>query len=154
MSTTIYACLYIFIHVFVFSVQIGSSLDTLRAKDESIAYTLWGELAYQLGGNAGYALVQESDRKKLFLDWPIWVPGWKSPHADHAGWNCPSLAAKAGGVIRVRTDNVGTPSRGILKSLLEFAANKERCPAVLTLAGETDAFAKETAFLVLLPGIS
>jgi hypothetical protein len=32
-------------------------------------------------------------------------------------------------------------------SLLEFAASKERCLVVLTLAGETDAFAKETDFL-------
>ena len=47
---------------------VGSDLDATvgidHPDDKIKTFTLWGELAYQLGGRAGYALVKESDEWK------------------------------------------------------------------------------------------
>src|SRR5690606_31000772 len=47
---------------------VGSDLDPtigiLHPEDRIKTLTLWGELAYQLGGKAGYELVRESEESK------------------------------------------------------------------------------------------
>ena len=48
---------------------VGSDLDpangVLHSADSVRTHTLWGELAYQLRGQAGYLLAQESDRNRV-----------------------------------------------------------------------------------------
>ena len=48
---------------------VGSDLDPtigiVHAADNIKTFTLWGELAYQLGDRAGYALAQESDQNRV-----------------------------------------------------------------------------------------
>jgi hypothetical protein len=131
---------------------VGSDLDPMlgmsHPDDGITTYTLWGELAYQLGGSAGYALVQESDRKKI-------APG--TGLFEALVGNRPTLimldevARHLRAALAVSAESGKTTladqTVAFMMSLLEFAASKERCLVVLTLAGETDAFAKETEFL-------
>lgn len=131
---------------------VGSDLDpTLgisHPQDGITTYTLWGEIAYQLGGSAGYALVQESDRKKI-------APG--TGLFEALVGNRPALimldeiARHLRAAFAVSAESgqstLADQTVAFMMSLLEFSASKERCLVVLTLAGETDAFAKETEFV-------
>jgi predicted AAA+ superfamily ATPase len=42
-----------------------SAAEPTTKADGTVVNTLWGELAYQLGGSAGYALVANSDRERI-----------------------------------------------------------------------------------------
>jgi hypothetical protein len=131
---------------------VGSDLDpTLgieHAKDGLTTYTLWGEIAYQLGGAAGYELVKESERTKaapgtglferLVGDQPALIMIDEIARHLRAALAVPT----ATGRLTLADETVA-----FLMSLLEFAASKERCLVVLTLASETDAFASETSLL-------
>ena len=108
-------------------------------------YTLWGELAYRLGGAAGYALVAASDRDRA-------APG--PAFLEELVGNAPALilldevarhlrAAKAVPTATGKSD-LAEQSVAFLMSLLEFAASRERVVVVLTLAEPGDAFAQET----------
>jgi len=128
---------------------VGSDLDpTLgldHAKDKVKTYTLWGELAYRLGGRAGYALARQADEEKT-------APGtglFESLIGDRPALiMLDEIARHLRVAIAVPTankkSNLADQSVAFIMSLLEFAASKERCLVVLTLAGETDAFAQET----------
>ena len=131
---------------------VGSDLDATigidHPKDKVKTFTLWGELAYQLGGRAGYALVKESDE-------------WKSAPGtglfETLVGDKPTLimldevARHLRGAVAVPTatkqSTLADQTVAFLMSLLEFAASKERCLVVLTLASQTDAFAPETELL-------
>ena len=131
---------------------VGSDLDPtigIDHPDEGVTtLTLWGELAFQLGGRAGYDLIRESDLKKI-------APGtglYERLVGDH-----PTLImideiarhmrAAAAADTAVGNSTLADQTAAFLMSLLEFAASKERCLVVLTLAGRTDAFAQETETL-------
>ena len=47
------------------AVLVGTALDPSRPRQypDATVHTLWGELAYQLGGAAGYAIVAQADQK-------------------------------------------------------------------------------------------
>jgi uncharacterized protein len=49
------------------AVLVGTAMDPSKPRDypEASVQTLWGELAYQLGGAAGYALVANADQKSV-----------------------------------------------------------------------------------------
>ncbi len=131
---------------------VGSDLDATvgidHPGDKVKTFTLWGELAYQLGGRAGYALVKESDE-------------WKSAPGtglfETLVGDKPTLimldevARHLRGAVAVPTatkqSTLADQTVAFLMSLLEFAASKKRCLVVLTLAGQTDAFAPETELL-------
>jgi len=131
---------------------VGSDLDPVRgmlhAKESLRTYTLWGELAYQLGGAAGYALAQESDLHKtatgtglfeeLVGDRPVLI--MLDEIARH-------LRVAKAVAVDTKQSNLAEQTVAFLMSLLEFASSKERCVVVLTLASESDAFGGETAYL-------
>lgn len=128
---------------------VGSDLDPIigisHPEDNLNTFTLWGELAYQLGGRAGYALVQESDTKKV-------APGtglFETLIGDHPALIMLDeisrhLRAALGVSLDTKKTTLADQTIAFLMSLLEFAASKERCLVVLTLAGGADAFAAET----------
>ncbi len=130
---------------------VGSDLDPelgLEHRDGTVTYTLWGELAYQLGGAAGYEKIKSSDLKKV-------APG--TGLLEQIVGDRPALimldeiarhlrAAKAV-TTETRASNLAEQTVAFLMSLLEFAASKEHCVVVLTLASDADAFSSETAFL-------
>ena len=131
---------------------IGSDLDPAlgmeHAKDKIKTYTLWGELAYQLGGRAGYALARESDEAKV-------APG--TSLFDTLVGDQPTLimideiARHLRSALAMPTankrSNLADQTTAFLMTLLEFAVSKEHCLVVLTLAGQADAFASETQAL-------
>jgi hypothetical protein len=127
---------------------VGSDLDpsTGIQHADATTYTLWGELAYQLGGADGYALVAESDQRSKV------APGtgvWERIVADR-----PTLimldevarhlrSAKAIPTATGKSD-LAAQTVAFLMSLLEFAASRERVVVVFTLADSSDAFGQET----------
>jgi len=110
--------------------------------------TLWGELAYQLGGPAAYAQVAESERlraavgtdlfESLIGDRPALIMIDEIARHLRAAMAVPTATGKS---------SLADQTVAFLMSLLEFAASKRRCLVVLTLAGESDAFAAETELL-------
>ncbi len=131
---------------------IGSDLDPTvgiyHPADGTKTYTLWGELAYQLGGPAGYAQAAESEKlraavgtdlfERLIGDRPALIMLDEIARHLRAAMAVPTASGKS---------NLADQTVAFLMSLLEFAASKERCLVVFTLAGESDAFAQETELL-------
>ena len=112
---------------------------------ELTTYTLWGELAYQLGGAEGYARVAESDRNRS-------APG--TGLLEQLIGDAPTLilldevarhlrAARAVPTATGRS-NLAEQTVAFLMSLLEFAASRERVVVVLTLSDPADAFGPES----------
>lgn len=107
--------------------------------------TVWGELAYQIGQEAGYQLVAKSDRdfaapgagflEDLIGDQPTLI--LLDEIARHL------RGAKAVPTVTGKSD-LAEQTVAFLTSLLEFAASNERCVVVLTLADVSDAFGRET----------
>lgn len=127
---------------------VGSDLDPsnglLHSEDDLVTYTLWGELAYQLGGKAGYTLAQESDRNRV-------APG--TALFERIVGDRPTLimideiARHLRGASGVPTTGEGTladQTSPFLMSLMEFVASKRRVVLVLTIASDVDAFSNET----------
>ena len=123
-----------------------SAASGLEHPEDGIkTYTLWGELAYQLGGRAGLALVQESEKLRS-------SPG--TSFLETLVGNTPTLIMLDEIARQLRAELAVPAATGrttqadqtvaFLMSLLEFAASKERCLVVLTLASHSDAFAGET----------
>ncbi|MBN1262662.1 MAG: ATP-binding protein [Anaerolineae bacterium] len=129
---------------------VGSDLDPTtglyHAVDNVRTFTLWGELAYQLGGRAGYALARESDQNKS-------APG-TGLFAELISEHQPVLIMIDELARHMRVAQTVTTATGksdlaeqtvaFLMSLLEFAASRSNAVVVLTLAGSGDAFADET----------
>lgn len=127
---------------------VGSDLDpsTGIQHPDATTYTLWGELAYQLGGAAGYNLVAESDRQsKAAPGTGIWERLIGSRPTlillDEVARHLRSAKA-----IPTQTgkSDLAAQTVAFLMSLLEFAASRERVVVVLTLADSSDAFGEET----------
>ncbi len=131
---------------------VGSDLDPtigISHPEQGVtSLTLWGELAFQLAGKAGYELIRESDEKKI-------APG--TGLFERLVGGRPTLVMideiarhlRAAMAVPTATgqSTLADQTVAFLMSLLEFAASKERCLVVLTLAGETDAFAAESSLL-------
>lgn len=131
---------------------VGSDLDPstgLHHPEDGIrTYTLWGELAYQLAGPAGYALAEESERLRA-------APG--TGLFEELTGNRPTLIMLDEIARHMRVAQTVPTATGksdlaeqtvaFLLSLLEFAAGRADVVVVLTLADAGDAFAQETAHL-------
>jgi predicted AAA+ superfamily ATPase len=131
---------------------VGSDLDptvgVYHPADGTKTYTLWGELAYQLGGPAAYAQVAESEKLRAAIgtdlferfvgDRPTLIMIDEIARHLRAAMAVPTATGKS---------NLADQTVAFLMSLLEFASSKQRCLVVLTLAGESDAFAAETELL-------
>ena len=127
---------------------VGSDLDpsTGIKHREVTTYTLWGELAYQLGGAAGYDLVAASDQSsKAATGTGVWerLVGDRPTLLllDEVARHLRSAKAIP---TATRKSDLAEQTVAFLMSLLEFAASKERVVVVLTLADVADTFGKET----------
>ncbi len=131
---------------------VGSDLDPSGGvpHGDTVTHTLWGELAYQLAGAAGYAFVEESDRstkaapgtaalERLIDDRPTLIMLDEIARHLRAAKAIPTATGKS---------DLAEQTVAFLMSLLEFAASKERVVVVLTLADVSDAFGQETADLL------
>ncbi len=124
---------------------VGSDLqpsDGLEHGDVT-THTLWGELAYQLGGAAGYAHAAEGDRTRsapgtglletLIGDNPTLI--MLDELAHHL---------RVAKTVAAGKSDLAEQTVAFLMALLTFAASKERVVVVLTLADSRDAFGQET----------
>ena len=129
---------------------VGSDLDPTMGinhhEDNLKTLTLWGEIAYQLAGKQGYELIKESDEKTkaapgtglyeaLIGDQPTLIMIDEIARHLRTAIAVPTSTKKS---------NLAEQTVAFLMSLYEFAASKERCLVVMTLADDTSAFAKET----------
>lgn len=126
---------------------VGSDLEPTigLAHGDATTFTLWGEIAYQLGGAAGYDRVRESELAKtapgtglletLIGDRPTLIM------LDEVARHLRSAKSVA---TSTRRSDLAEQTVAFLMSLFEFAASKQNVAVVLTLADSSDAFGKET----------
>jgi hypothetical protein len=126
---------------------VGSDLQPRDGLDhgDATTYTLWGELAYQLGGAAGYARAAGGDQDRsapgtgllenLIGDDPALIMLDEIARHLRAAKTVPTATGKS---------DLAEQTVAFLMSLLEFAASRERVVVVYTLADPQDAFGKET----------
>lgn len=124
---------------------VGSDLDPVNGLDhgDAVVRTVWGEIAYQIGGAPGYGLVKRSDEamvapgvqvfEKLIGDQPALIL------LDEFA----AFLRKAEGVTVGQT-TLADQATAFLLSLLSFAAKAERVVVVISLADSKDAFGTET----------
>lgn len=126
---------------------VGSDLEPTigLAHDDATTFTLWGEIAYQLGGAQAYERVRQSEIDRT-------APG--TGFLDELIGDQPTLimldevarhlrAAKTVPTATGRSD-LAEQTVAFLMSLFEFAASKKQAVVVLTLADSSDAFGRET----------
>ncbi len=123
---------------------VGSDMDPENGFEHEglITRTLWGEVAYQLGGPDGYEAMRASDEKRIAPGSQVWdkIVG-KKPALIMLDEFARYLRGAKG---QVGETSLAEQTVGFLMSLLEFAASRERVVVVLSLATSADAFAKET----------
>jgi hypothetical protein len=131
---------------------VGSDLDpatgVYHPDDDLTTYTLWGELAYQLGGRDGYGLARESEQNKsapgtglferIIGDWPTLIMIDEIARHLRAAVAIPTATGKS---------HLAEQTVAFLMSLMEFVASRKQVVLVLTLTSEADAFQKETEAL-------
>jgi hypothetical protein len=131
---------------------VGSDLDPstgLHHPGHQIrTFTLWGELAYQLAGPAGYTLAGESERtraapgtglfEELIGDQPTLIMLDEIARYMRVAQSVPTATGKS---------DLAEQTVAFLMSLFEFAASRAQVVVVLTLAEAGDAFARETEHL-------
>jgi hypothetical protein len=126
---------------------VGGDLDAANGVDHGglRTFTLWGEIAYQLGGTEGYRLVRQSDEQHVAPGTQVWeklIGGEPAlimidEVAQHLR-SAKAVKASAGGT------NLAEQTVAFLMSLIKFAAESARAVLVYTLADVGDAFGKET----------
>lgn len=128
---------------------VGSDLDPAdgvrHPEDDVTTYTLWGELAYQLGGRDGYERARKSDQTRSGAGTGLF--------SDLIG-NRPTLIMIDEIARHLRTasaiptasgdSNLAEQTVAFLMSLMEFVSSQEQVVLVLTMASDADAFQKET----------
>ena len=127
---------------------VGSDLDLASGMNhgEITTYTLWGEMAYQLGGLDAYKLIEINDRDKI-------RPGETSVK-DLLGQEptlilIDELAAylRAAKGIKVGDTTLAEMTTSFFMSLLGAVGSLGNVVVVYTLADSRDAFAQETAVI-------
>ncbi len=116
-------------------------LDGLSHPDGTTTYTPWGEIAYQLGGTAGYEKVRASDEARV----PAAVP-WRELLGNEP---VVILLDELAPYLRMLKTWKGKQALAgqlapFLKGLLEAVAAAPRAVCVLTLAQASDAFGEES----------
>ncbi|MEL7562606.1 DUF499 domain-containing protein [Dehalogenimonas sp. 4OHTPN] len=124
---------------------VGSDLDPTNGLDhgDCVTYTVWGEIAYQLGGLAGYRLMQKSDETKVAPGVQVFEKLVGDRPALILLDEFAAFLRKAEGVP-VGESNLAEQSSAFLLTLLSFAAKMQRVVVVITLADVKDAFGAET----------
>jgi hypothetical protein len=131
---------------------VGNDLDLMSGiyhQEENLrTYTLWGELAYQLGGREGYEKARENDEgrtapgtglfEELVGERPTLIMIDEIARHLRAASAVPTPSGKS---------DMAQQTVAFLMSLMEYVAGQKQVVLVLTLAGVDDAFGKETAEL-------
>lgn len=122
-----------------------SPSDGLLHQDGVRTFTLWGELAYQLGGAEGYERARRSDLDRsapgtglfdeLVGDRPTLIMIDEIARHMRAAQSVPTATGRS---------NLAEQTVAFLMSLLEFTVGRATVVTVITLTGSEDAFAAES----------
>jgi predicted AAA+ superfamily ATPase len=108
-------------------------------------FTLWGELAYQLGGPAAYEVVRKSDEQRTAPGTQVWEKLIGDEPAllmiDEIAYY---LRVARGAGFRAGKTTVAEQTVAFLLSLIKFASESQRTVLVYTLADSADAFGKDS----------
>lgn len=124
---------------------VGDSLDALSGTDTAgkTPTTMWGVIAAQLG-NEAWAAIEEHDMKRSAPGTDIWVEQFEAAPTlviiDEVAAHMRALASSGDPELRRQ----GEAMPAFLFSLFTAAARVDTARVVITLATESDAFAKET----------
>jgi hypothetical protein len=126
---------------------VGGDLDAANGVDHGDVrtFTLWGEIAYQLGGAEGYELVRKSDEQRAAPGTQVWEKLVGDKPALILIDEIAEYLRKSKGV-RSASDvtSVAEQTIAFLMDLIKFASESPRTVLVYTLADLKDAFGKET----------
>lgn len=130
---------------------VGTDLDVANGVNhgEITTYTLWGEIAYQLGGVLAYRLLEESDKKKIAPGTQVWerIIG-NQPALIMIDELARYLRTTKGLDQKVGDSTLAQQTVAFLMSLMEFAVSKENVVFVFTLADPKDSFSAETEEII------
>lgn len=126
---------------------VGPDMDVADGVDHGAVrtFTLWGELAYQLGGTAAYEVVRNSDEQRTAPGTQVWE---KLIGDDPALLMIDEIAyylrVARGAQYQAGKTSVAEQTVAFLMSLIKFASESKRTVLVYTLADAADAFGKES----------
>jgi len=126
---------------------VGPDLDVADGVDHGDVrtFTLWGELAYQLGGKPGYELVRKSDEQRVAPGTQVWEKLIGDQPAllmiDEIAYY---LRVARGAKYQAGESHLAEQTVAFLMSLIKFASESQRTVFVYTLADSADAFGKES----------
>lgn len=128
---------------------VGTDLDVANGVNHGAitTYTPWGEIAYQLKGNAGYSLIEESDQTRVAPGTQVWERMLGEEPAlimlDELARYL-RTARDFEDETRVGETSLAQQTVAFLMSLMEFAAIRSNVVLVYTLTEASDAFGEET----------
>jgi len=123
---------------------VGTHLDPNGVTHGDItAHTMWGEIAFRIGGPAGFRMFEESDRSRV-------APGGGA--LDDLIGDSPALIIidelprylRAAKGVQVGDTTLAGQTIAFFLSLLEFVASKARVVVAYSLAEGADAFGEES----------
>ena len=134
---------------------VGPDMDVSMGvdHDDIRTFTLWGELAWQLGyheggiegGRQAYELIRESDEQRTAPGTRVWEKLIGDEPAllmiDEIAYY---LRVARGSQYQAGKTSVAEQTVAFLMSLMKFASESKRCVLVYTLADSADAFGKES----------
>lgn len=134
---------------------VGPDMDVAEGVDHGVVrtFTLWGELAWQLGFHAGgedggrkaYEVVRKSDEQRTAPGTQVWEKLIGDEPAllmiDEIAYY---LRVARGAEFQAGKTSVAEQTVAFLMSLLKFASESKRTVLVYTLADSSDAFGKES----------
>ena len=130
---------------------VGSDLDPSSGikHDDITTYTLWGEMAYQIGGAKSYKQIEANDRDRMRLgETAIETLIGKSPTLILIDELAAYLRAAKG--MKVGDTTLAGMTNTFFMSLLGAVGSLSNTVVVYTLADPQDAFAEETAQITAL----
>jgi hypothetical protein len=126
---------------------VGPDMDVADGVDHGDVrtFTLWGELAYQLGGRKAYEVVRKSDEQRTAPGTQVWekLIG-DDPSLLMIDEIAYYLRVARGARYQVGKTSVAEQTVAFLMSLIKFASESKRTVLVYTLADSADAFGKES----------
>jgi hypothetical protein len=124
---------------------VGPDMDVANGIDHGglKTFTIWGEIAYQIGGESGYEVVRKSDEQRTTPGTQVWE---KLIGDEPALIMIDEIAAylRAAKGTTVGSTSLAKQTVAFLMSLIKFVAESQRAVLVYTLTDSSDAFGKET----------
>ena len=124
---------------------VGPDMDVANGIDHGAlqTHTVWGEIAYQIGGEAGYEIARKSDEQRTPPGTQVWE---RLIGDDPALIMIDEIAAylRAAKGATVGGSSLAGQTVAFLMALIKFVAESARSVLVYTLTDSADAFGKET----------